>query len=491
MTHQVDKKKARGTLSWKTRLILAGAAAAAAVTAAILLTPKENISPEVRIPAAERATVLSEKSLADITSVTVTPDDGEAYTLLSDGTALSLAGHADYTLRDSITQAVIDNICHVQAERVILDTADMPVDLGDFGLSPEVFSARIDYTDGTSDLIRVGNQIQGDAIPYYYFMWNSDSRIFAGGTDMAAAFNTEFTSLRYVDPLHVRTDILERIEIRGEEDLVLEYTDFGWQITSPFTYPASGKKMEGYLKNMESLRFSRWLYPADTCDLNALGLDENALTVTLTEGKSVLTVPDADGKNHRFDVPEREIRIRIGAPYDNTSYYAEYDGEIYTIGLLAYQILTRNTAQDFRQLNPFQLELYQLDRILIESAGAKTEYSLRFEETESNASTDTTGEDISYILHVSRNGEEMDTQDFQRWYQYALYDFLPEGSLREAVPADAEPVITVTLENAYAKRTVELVPCDSLHAAIRVDGSAFDYVSLTTASRIIDPSLTE
>jgi len=469
----------------KAKLFLAIGAAVVLATAFFLLNqPQPKDTAGLSLPEmAPRAVTLSDTALDAIDRVVITPSAGEAYTLLVRDGSVKLAGKEDFDLRASFVSDVVNNICHVQAERVILDMAEKPIRLSDFGLDPCAFSAEILYRDQHRDLIRIGNQIAGDEIPWFYFLWNDDMRLFAGGTDMASAFNTDLSYLRAVSQPDIHRDLLERIEITGQENLVLSLTDFGWRLESPVSYPASSTFMEGFLKNVSQFMFSRFLGTETEFDPAVTGLDAPALTLTLTEGESIVTAPDTKGDVHTFIMPKRELRFAFGNAYDSSSYYASYDGKTYTVSYLFYRILSSCSADEMRQLNPFLLELYQVERIvLVSSEGSVTECGLSFQETQSQASQT---DDVLYDLSVSVNNHAVDTEAFQRWYQDALYSFLPDGALPLPVSDDAEAKLTVTVENAYAKRTVEFIPYDTLHMAVRVDGVALDYVSNTACEKIL------
>ncbi|MBR3165737.1 MAG: DUF4340 domain-containing protein, partial [Lachnospiraceae bacterium] len=414
---QIRKKQSR-IIPPRTILILAAAAALIMGTVVFFVLRGNTQDPPSEIhTASEYVTVLGTYTLDDIASVTITPPDGKAYTLLSQNGTLIYAEDPSFPLRSGITELIAANICAVRSENTVLDTAEHPIKLADFGLDPCSCMCSFQLTDGTVNTIRIGNQIVGGEIPYYYFMWNSDTRIFAGGTDMYSAFSYDRSFLHTVTQPSVNTDILGAVEIKGQNTLSLRYTDIGWQIASPFSYPADPNLMTGYLTNLSHILFSRYICQAEDADLKALGLEDPLLTLTVTEAESVLTVPDTSGNFHTYPVPETRSVFLFGANYDEYSRYVEYEGAIYTATFYLTDFLFGVSAKDLCLPSPFNLDIYQLTGLEAVSPSVRVRYDIVLtEQVGLNGAlvTDEMGNTL-YDCSVLRNGEGMDAESFLAW----------------------------------------------------------------------------
>ena len=151
----VNKVKHRG-LRLKTVLIIAAAAAVLTGTAGFfILRDLSRPEPVTVHTASEYVTELCVCAIGDVASVTITPPSGEPYTLLVLDGDLVLEEDPSFPLRPSMTSLVKTNICLVRSENTVLDTADLRVDLKDFGLEPPACACSFRMTDGTVNTLRI------------------------------------------------------------------------------------------------------------------------------------------------------------------------------------------------------------------------------------------------------------------------------------------------------------------------------------------------
>ena len=481
----VNKVKHRG-LRLKTVLILAAAAAVLTGTAGFFILRDLSRPEPVRVhTASEYVTELCRCAIGDVASVTITPPAGEPYTLLVAGDALVLEEDPSFPLRPSVTSLVKNNICLVRSENTVLDTADIRVDLKSFGLEPPVCACSFRMTDGTVNTLRIGSQISGGDIPYYYFMWNDDTRIFSGGTDMYSAFSYDRSLLHTVTQPSLKGDLLKAVTVFGENVLSLRYTEFGWDIDAPVAYPADPDKMEGYLKNISGILFSRYIAPSGECDLKALGLSDPCLTAVFTVAESILTVPDTSGAEHTYTIPEYEVSFTFGKAYDEYNRYVEYNGDVYTATYFLTDFLFGTGFSDLCLPSPFDLELYRLTAVEAARRGEKTRYDVIFtEQVAENGSlvTDENG-NILYDCAVKKNGIPMDGDPFFAWYNGVLRGLVPYGVLPGASLPTGEPDAVFTLYGEKAERTVAFYP-SGLQYMMAVNGTCVYYVSSQALSQL-------
>ncbi len=480
------QKKKQHILQPRTILIFAAAGALIMGTAVFVVLRREA-SPQVTEihTASEYVTNLAEYSLDEITSVTVTPPLGEPYTLLVQNGALVLEEDPSFPLRTSMTSLLEANICTVRSEKTILDTAEHPVRLADFGLDPCKCMCSFQMKDGSVNTLRIGNQIVGEDIPYHYFMWNDDPRIFAGGTDMYSALSYDRSLIHTVTQPSLNKDLLDAMEISGQNTLSLRYTEFGWIIASPVSYPADPVSMSGYLDSVSGILFSRYICETDETDLKALGLDEPILTLTVTEAESILTVPDTDGEIHTYPIPEVRTVFRFGTDYDEYNRYVEYNGSVYTATRYLTDFLFDVSAGSLCLPNPINLDIYQMTGLEVSSSSLQCRYDIILtEQVSQNGSlvTDEMGNTL-YDCTVRRNGESMDTDAFLAWYGNCLRQVVPSGTADGASSPDGEPAAVFTLFGAKEKRTVAFY-ASGLQYRMYVDGTCLYYISSQTFEQL-------
>ncbi len=482
---EIIKKPAR-ILSRRTVLLIALAAALAAGTAGffVLRGPEKNEPAPIRT-ASEDVTVLESCRLEDIVSVTVTPPEGDPYTLVVLDGALVLEEDPSFPMRETVTDLIASNICAVRSEKTILDSARYTVDLKDFGLDPARCMCTFRKTDGTENTLRIGDRIVGDDIPYYYFMWNDDTRIFSGGTDMYSAFSYDRSLLHPVDRPALHKDLMDRVSVTGANPLSLEMTDLGWQITEPVSYPADLSITDTYLDSIAGILFSRYIGPAEECDLKALGLEEPVLSLKVTEAESILTVPDTAGGEHAFSVPEREVCFDFGTSYDEYSRYVLHEGTVYTAASYLTDFLFRMGPADLRLAAPFDRDINRLAALEAVMPSSETRYEVVLTEQVAPNGSLVTDEDgnILYDCAILKNGEPTDSDAFLIWYNSCLRRIVPTGTAAAAPEGDAEAAVTFTLFAGNSQRTVSFVPA-GLQYAMVVDGSCFYSVSAQAVEQL-------
>ncbi len=486
---QIEKKKPSRSVPARAK----AAAAAVFLLAAglfcfVLFAPHRDNEPAVP-EKTEKETVLHQCTLEEIASVTITPQSGASYTLAVADGALVLAQDPDYPIRTGILDLIRENVCTVRSERLI--TAFTETDaafLSLFGLDPPCCSVQINMTDGKVHRIRIGSQIQGDDIPYYYFLWDEDRMIYAGGTDMYSAFSYEWGQLHTVESLGIRTDLLDRFAVTGDNDLSLAYTDTGWYCTSPFRYPLDQERVTGYLQNVKNLQFSAYVGRADSAAREEYGLSRPALTLSFTEAASTLTVPDDTGETHTYPIPERSGTVLFGIPCDEWSRYAEYNGSIYTVSRFLSDFLFSAGASDLVPASPFCVEIYQLSSLTVQFHGKEETYSLTLNEELQGSGDLVTDENghILYSLTVEKNGSPFDADAFLHWYNHILRALVPMGKMTEPLSPAGEAEAVFTLYGSKDIRSISFVPVDALHYAMAVDGTALYYVSMDQFSALTD-----
>ncbi len=474
----ISKKREAHSLPLWGKIACAAAFLAAVIFVLLLLPGLETIPMEIQKN--EKETLLCQRRLDEIARVTITPPSGNSYVLEVSGETLVLSQDPSYPIRTSVLDLIRENICTVRAERVILSYADNgSFEPAFFGLAPAACQARIDCRDGSSHLIRIGSQLQGDEIPYYYFLWDEDPLLYAGGTDMYSAFSYEFEQLHTVAALKINPDLLDSLSITGENALEIRYTDTGWLCVSPYRYPLDETKMSGYLKNIQNLAFLNFVGRTKECTPADFGLDHPLLILSFTESESTLSVPDTAGKTHTYSLPERKGTVRFGKIADAYSRYAEYDGCVYTVSLFLSDFLFNVSSPDLLALSPFAVEVYQLASLTLQYGDRVWDYTLELmEEVQENGNLvmDENGQ-VLYSLTVRKNGVLLSQDSFLHWYNNTLRSLVPDGQITQLPAPGTPPTVQLVLRGQRTTRTVSFIRIDPLHYAMDVDGSSLYYIS--------------
>ncbi len=472
----IPRKKELPNLKKHRIILLAAAILILAVSCIFLLSPDPDEKNTQHVYfAGESVRILLETSIRNIERITIHPGKGNPYTLIERDGSLQLENDPDEPIRPEIINLIISNLEVVRAEEVIAENIASPAALIPYGLNPGQCSVSIVMKDGTEHTIALGNQIVGD-IPYYYFIFDSSNCVYAGSTDMYQAFSYTYDMLHPVEQPHLDASLISRVELSGIRDFAMEYTDVGWQMTVPYSYPLSSSFSTGFLTNLESIRFTRYICSVQNCDLSDYGLDHPIWTLQVETGDSLLTGQDDQGNTHQIHLPGSTDLFLIGNAYDDTSRYCLYDNNVYTLGFLFEQALTRFQTVDALLLNPVNYEFYSLYRLELNADGRRCHYQISLSDLKTQDGSLQTDEDGNplYEMHVVRDGTVIDSDIFAAWYN-ELRRYAPEGLADGMTAAGCETAAEILLFSDLHTRKILLKKADNDKLLLEVDGSIVFY----------------
>ena len=441
-------------------------------------------------PATNSVTVLLlARPLEDIAAVAIAPRDGVAYPLVRQGDTFVLLGQEDESLRADLLDDLALSLTELPAETTVLQSLSEARDLlpSDFGLDPALARVTVTYTDGEKIELRVGGLTPNQETPQRYCMVSGSDALYTILEADSVPFLREMASLLDFAQPSLDGSLLDRIEITGQVEWSLHYTPSGWQMDAPFSYPLSTLRTDALLKKIESMGFAACLGKAEKLNLQDYGLDDPALTISLTQAATVITGETADGEQVSVPVPETVYTLRIGHETGKSGVYVQWQDQVFTASNFLLGFWKELSPMDYLLQTPVNLLVNDLNEVRFTRNGVTHAYQVRMVEqiTENNQiAVDEYGR-VLYDCAVNRAGEaqDMDAEAFLSWYT-RLASLAGDGKIPEGWTPSGESRAEITLINGHLTRVITLWPYDALHDAIAVDGVALYYVRNTWLDEI-------
>lgn len=408
-------------------------------------------------------------------SVTVSPPTGEPYTFLYQDDTLVLKDDVDYPVRPLILSALLQCAQNFEVQDTILDIADeATISLSDFGLAPAKASATFTYQDGTTLTQYIGTLMPLET-PMYYAMFEGDTHIYAVSSDVYDAYRMDFSLLHTVESPAIQSDLIDRVTLNGEKTFSAFYQDGLWHMDAPYLYPLDDTKMQSFLDNLDSLRFSSFVGSAQDLNLADYGLDNPRITLTIDFAASVLTVPNEDGEEKTYDIPKSSLEIALGKDDTEVIFYALYNGNVLKASYFTFGFITNFSMEQYLLKNPVSFATNNLSYVSYRGTHGTAAYDVRLLENvlqNNDLETDEYG-NIIYYVHPSRNGVEIDSTEFLRWYSL-LSDLSVTTMLDSPYPLSGDPVATIVLRNGdkTIERTIDFYPYSPVYQLVAINGVA-------------------
>ena len=465
---RVPRKKAKkdGKLSL---LMVTLAVVLCGVAAALFLLQKHPALPEPKPVERHFLSDVEEEALA---AVLIAPKGKAAYPLVRTEKGMRLQGREEMPLRENILSDMLYAAGHVEAEIVIGPEGEIEDGRAAFGLAEPALRLVLTEKDGRKTEILFGDAVlQTDPEQYYAL---------SGGvlyTVLAEPVDILFHDMEYLRDFtqpQIQGDLLDRIRVQGEEDILFTYTPDGFQMESPISYPAAQSKMNALLNRLESMAFEAYLGPAAEQDLAALGLEAPRITVTLNQAKSIISGQTTEGENVTLNVGEKDYVLQLGEKIGDTALYVLWKDGVYKASQFLFGFLEEMKAEDYLSQTPMNFTVDRLERLEVEGKGVYTVEMVEALTEENRIATDEYGQTL-YDAKVKKNGEAADAEAFLNWY--VQLNRLPmAGKLQQGQAYEEAPLYTLYLQTADTRRSISFHSMDALHAALSVDGVAKFYV---------------
>lgn len=425
---------------------------------------------------AEANRFLLDRPEEEIAAVAITPPDGNPYPLVVTENGLRLLGREDTPLFDDITDKILYDASRVETALAVADTAGGGLTMADFGLDAPYARVAVTYTDGTQAELLIGD-LSPEEEPQYYAALRGETQVY---TVLRAYVEDFFHDMWYLiefDQPELTGDFLDRVRISGSLTLDLRRAATGWLMDAPFAYPVDGNKMDSLLSSIENMGFESCLGTLAENDLAALGLDEPALTVEITQAATKVSGQDAEGNDLSYTMPEHTYTLLLGAETGKSGVYAAWEGRVYKASNFLFGFWKELTAEEFLLRQPVNFLVNQLDSLRIETDEKTADYRVEMAEAllqNGKIQTDEYGNTL-YDAVIFKEGAEMDAQAFLSWY-VRLNGIAPAGRVQEGYAVSGDCRAKIILQNAEVTREVAFYPYDALHLAMAVNGVCLYYV---------------
>lgn len=447
-----------------------------------LALPKAQPAPrneDERVP-------LIEREADTLKRIEVMPGKSEHFTLIQGDLGWTVDGQPDFLIDLNELNLMVKDFTALYANEFAGEVKPDEASLAALGLGETAPRAKASYLDGSALTLVFGNSAQTE-IPADYLKFGDDSRVYAVSVETRDHFDRSLESLHQIPKINFTASLLDTIVVSGFNPFTLSQQEELWEITSPFLYPADSAAMRDLLNDIGSMRFALYAGKANDENLRRFGLEDPKRVFTFELAKSFIQSFEKDGSPAgSLAVPEQSLSIALGDDISGIGLYCLYDGSIYQASNLSMGFL-RDAAPD-RLLSPYPVTfpINRLERLVVEDMAGIREYRLEMTEKvlpNNQLATDRDG-NILYEPYVLLDGIETDsdlfTQGYLKLMTLARSGRLPEGFQPESKTA-ARRYVFMT---AQGERELALFPYDSLHYAMRVNGSFFDYVSKESAESI-------
>ncbi len=470
---KVAKKKARrAPKKWVVLALVCLLAAACGAAVALLRRP----AGAPVLPDKEPAPVLW--AFERVADITVTPESGEAYTLVARDDSLWLSDEPSMTLRSSAVQKYLNAAEKMEAEFLVLDMAQEDASPADFGLAPARAQARVTDADGQSAALLIGGPVPEET-PMRYCMLAGDSRVYAVLESLCEPFFFRREYLPAFEQPSLKGELMDAIDVTGAYTLSMRYTQSGWLMSAPVRYPVSQVKSDYILSMIEQMAFESYLGEMAAMDLTVYGLASPELTVRLTQAASVISGETQEGESVSLNMPEKEYTLLLGAETGQSGVYVGWQGGVYKASNFLLGFWKTLSLRELPLQKPVNFLTNNLTAVRVRAPGVEGAYTVAMVEgvTDNNeVAVDEYGRTLfDLAAWNAKTGEAVDAQAFADWY-LALSALTGAGTLPADYTPEGEAIGEIVLTNETMTRTITFYAYDALHAAMGVDGTYLYYI---------------
>lgn len=453
------KTNAPGKRRWLVVALLLILVIGVAVGAVLLTrsTPEGDASPSPA-PTPVEVLKLVDIPVSDLLEMTVEQASG-IYTLVQTDGSYGVKGNSDFPVEQSKAAALFSAGAFMLYDSVM----DAPGDLSAYGLEPP--AAKIHTTDlsGASRTYLLGNQTPAGR--QYYLMEEGNPAVYLVYASTGTAFYTTLQSLHALEFPEITQGMIYRATLEGADGTNVtvgfepERDTAGvsalW-LTSPIVCEADSLKVSAYFDQIAGIKPMAYVEEAEASALAAYGLDAPRCRLSIYDAKGAVL-----------------LQLSIGNNRDSTSTFARM-GEadsVYLFDRASLAFLSEVSAVGLADRFINVISLAKVDGIDILADGRHSTFAIARNSSE------------TYTL----DGQTIPDADFKKLYQMIIGTqadgLLPEGWVAEA---DAVAALTVRyqLNTGGGEETIEYLPYDIDHYAVRRNGNALFYIQKSSVDII-------
>ena len=488
---EVRRKTPRGGSHARLWLLLAASAALLALAGGYLWLGRARETVPSSQSHADTAVALMTHEADEVAQIAVTLRSGEGWTAVQGPPgALTVQGDPAFRMSEGSAAELLNATRIIACTAVLTDDPAVYRDhLADFGLDEPRLVARIDYTDGASVTLRVGDTVTEDDASWLYMTVDGDDRLFAIDRGTVEVLTVDRSLLYPVTQPVLHQARFDRITLTGAGGAIIgEWALEGsigdadaeerWRLVAPVRYPADASAISSMKANLASIRLGGYVGPATPENLTACGFDEPRLTITIHQAEGSFGTVGLTGEYTVTDWPESTVTLTVGGASTGDIDYVRYEDAIYTGShyLLALFMEKDYASTLSRYLVPTALG--NLAGLTVDTAAGTEEYVItRTEQVAENNElvTDMNGH-IVYDYACTLNGEPVDYETFSASYARLIVATV-SGRLPPGWTSEAAPHTTYTFYDVSGDVcTVALADFDAMHDAVLVDGEAVFYL---------------
>lgn len=419
---------------------------------------------------------------ADIQALSVFPRDYTAFELQRNGDTMGLASNLSLPLRQDVVDSILYAAGTLQASHVLGRMEELHADPSDFGFDDPSLRYVIIRTDGTQTEVLLGDTVPETEVEQYYCM--VDGRVY---TVLAEPCDPLFHNADYLRDFRqpsLQSDLIDRIEVKGDVNLILQYTPDGFVMEKPIAYPVQQAKMDALLNYIDRMAFEAYLGTMEENDLDALGLKDAAVTVTLKQAPSHVEGITTDGEEVSVDVGEITYTLLIGNDTGRSGVYVGWRGGVYKASNFLFGFWKELKSEEFCSRTPMNFPVERLCSVTVETAGERVVYEVEMVEVigeDNRIATDQFGRTL-YDAQVKKNGKQMDAAAFLNWY--VQLNRMAVSGAGEGEKKMGDTVATLVFRTDQTERTVAFRVWDALHVWMEVDGTAVFYTEKSALSML-------
>lgn len=470
MLENVPRRKHGVSRRWSVAIALLALVMVAGVTALLLAKPPAPDLP----PKEDHSVLLRQAAKDDLKSITITQPGRSSYRLLVNDGLLSVPDTDGFVMDAALQERMISTLLYVEA----LDdlgplTKEDWLHLEDYGLGQSAFGLSIDYADGTSLDLHIGDRIPGE-LPEDYLLVGGQDRLYSIAVDVRNTFDRRLNQLHHVPRIDFSTELLDRVDFQGTDALTLVKLASGtWQMEQPITAPADVVAIQRLLKQINAMRFAAFVTDATPESLAGFGLLNPRSSVTFYLAPSVISEYSPEGQLlSQQSVAEQSITISFGDEVPGVGFYCLYNDTVYQSTDLSMGFLYRMDPRSFIGKHPVDLPLSSLKRFLWRIPGYSRDYGISLVESilpNNELARDEAGEVLHEYL-ITYEDIEVPAEDVAEAYSQ-LMSLSGSGPVPADFSPQGEPLLAVELHHANGIRSVVFWSLDTLSAAVEVNGS--------------------
>lgn len=370
-----------------------------------------------------------------------------------------VSGLEGIPLNSSVVNALPAGMATVTAEKIIEESAD---DLSQYGLADADTKVSVNFDDGTSKVILIGNDTPSGDI---YACFEGENKVYAVDSEVFSVF-------RYDLDYYVSLVCLEAPETNDDYPIVnylqIERTDLDYPIKFEYDSKSANSDYSGGTSSTHIMTSPIFAYvdigEGSTAITHGMfGLTASSVaTVNPTDDELAFAELDNPFCTVTMDTDDGETRVlKVGKTIDidGTEYYMGYFEGIDVIYCFTKDSLPWIDMQplDIASSLVFGTYFYDIGTMTVEAEGHET---LEFE---------TTGIDED-DFKVKLNGNDYDTERFKDFYQYLISTQAEEIYMEDPAESDLICKVTIKRNDEFDDETVEFYKGEDKTIIIKHNG---------------------